>query len=156
MTAVHAQDILHSDLSSMNILVTKDYVAKISDFGISTKGKQLSADGCGSARWRAPEMFIRTANKKGKMIGDICTNKIDVYGYSIILWELFHMPAIPWEEDLDEMVEKKVLSGQRMKLSDNVGSSWKQLIQSCWNQDPEQRPSFHRIVQIIEQIPQQN
>ena len=90
------------------------------------------------------------------MIGDICTNKIDVYGYSIILWELFHMSAITWEEDLDEMVERKVLSEQRMKLLDNRGSSWKQLIQSCWNQDPEQRPSFHRIVQIIEQIPQQN
>ena len=107
----------------------------------------MSADGCGSARWRAPEMFIGTANKKGKMIGDICTNKIDVYGYSIILWELFHMSAITWEEDLDEMVERKVLSEQRMKLLDNRGSSWKQLIQSCWNQDPEQRPSFHRIVQ---------
>lgn len=127
---------------------------KIADFGVSLLASQTEATNLGTIRWRSPEMFKRT-RKKSKNISDICTNKIDVFGYGVILWELFHSPHLPWEEIVDKEVEEKVLKGLRPKISDQCPSLWKSLIEKCWKEQPEQRPSFNFIVKYLtENIPE--
>lgn len=162
MTAVHDQDIMHSDLSSLNILLDSDFNPKVCDFGISKKGKihdedgvvgengddDQTSSGVAAIRWRSPEIFqLQKSKKNGSYSKTDYTNKIDVYGFSIILWELLNIPEAPWSNlVMDSDVSKTVLSGQRPPIGRNVNEEWANLVRKCWNQDPIKRPSFLEIV----------
>jgi len=81
---LHSNKILHRDLKSLNVLVTKDMQAKLADFGLSTlKSEITNEEFVGTPRWMAPEQI---PSYKG---GPVChSEKADIYSYGIILWEL--------------------------------------------------------------------
>lgn len=54
---LHRFDLIHRDLKSGNVLVTRDYVCKVTDFGTSRAlGKEMTT-GIGSPQWMAPEVL---------------------------------------------------------------------------------------------------
>lgn len=89
MAYMHENRVLHLDLKSLNVLVTRDWRAKIGDFGevhwlqAGQEGltpEQLDRVG-GSAPWMAPELFGR------RSVGFAA----DVYSFGVLLWE-----ALTW------------------------------------------------------------
>ncbi len=79
------------------------------------------------------------------------TNKIDVFSFAVILWELWHSPSIPWEQEIDEKeIEKKVKRGERPLISEHCPSEWKKLLHQCWAGDPVERFSFDDVVAQVE------
>jgi hypothetical protein len=76
---LHARRIVHFDLKSPNILLTRDGTAKIADVGMA---KFLNRDYVSAVvatlSWSAPEMLW----------GARCTEKADIYSYGIVLWEI--------------------------------------------------------------------
>jgi serine/threonine protein kinase len=79
---LHSENIIHRDLKSHNILITKDNVAKIADFGLAKIiDDSLASSGRktkGSIRWMAPEVL-----KTGKH-----SFKSDTYSLGMIMWEI--------------------------------------------------------------------
>src|SRR5690554_2424323 len=83
MAYLHAQSppILHRDLKSQNILLNKDYHAKVADFGISRPMVDDSMTmRVGTTRWTAPECLA----KEG-----VYSEKADVYSFGESILQSF-------------------------------------------------------------------
>ena len=72
--------------------------------------------------------------------------KVDVYAYAVVLFQIV-TGIKPWESLTPHEIQLKVLSNCRPEFPETcLDKSKKALIQYCWNQDPHERPSFHEIV----------
>jgi len=71
--------IVHRDVKSLNILVTKDWKAVVADFGLTKiMNRAFLNSYCGSPAWVAPEVLR----------GEQYDESADVYSYGIVLWEM--------------------------------------------------------------------
>ncbi|KAK5576661.1 hypothetical protein RB653_007805 [Dictyostelium firmibasis] len=141
--------IVHRDLKSANILLggssMDNLVAKVGDFGLSIKpiGKEVKGRKVWNWRWLAPECM-----------GDgQYTEKIDIYSYAIVLWEIITRD-LPFEEYVDQLkwnsiIEDKIMKGLRPTIPPECPTDMKQLITDCWNGDPKKRPSFNSILERL-------
>jgi hypothetical protein len=79
---LHARRVVHLDLKSANILLTRAGVAKIADVGMArvlqASCLSAAAAGAGTFAWSAPEVLA----------GRRCTAAVDVYSYGVVLWEI--------------------------------------------------------------------
>jgi serine/threonine protein kinase len=120
----------HLDLASKNVLVCKllssllrdslyqfqcnyvqlfvDWTAKLCDFHLALpiEGEDIKdAKGFGTLQWQAPELI----KKKGKPLPYIISEKADIYGLGVIMWEVIHAkPA--WSDYVEADTKLKVLS----------------------------------------------
>eukprot|EP01125_Pyxidicula_operculata_P018881 TRINITY_DN676_c0_g7_i1.p1 TRINITY_DN676_c0_g7~~TRINITY_DN676_c0_g7_i1.p1 ORF type:complete len:921 (-),score=205.41 TRINITY_DN676_c0_g7_i1:24-2786(-) len=146
MNYLHGELILHRDLTSKNILLTKHFLAKVSDFGLSKRKLETSSDESytvGSLPWMAPEV-IDNARKFSR--------KSDVYSYGMILWELVSGKHPCPEGMMPINMATQVLQGYRPSIPDNCPIVWKELIEECWHQDFECRPTFDTIQKKLENV----
>ncbi|EDO47144.1 predicted protein, partial [Nematostella vectensis] len=139
--------IIHRDLKPPNLLLTRcGTVVKICDFGTACDLKTYMTNNKGSAAWMAPEVFE----------GNNYTEKCDVYSFGIILWEM-----ISRRKPFDDMAGSPpfrimwaVHIGRRPPLIKNIPKPIEELITSCWDKDPDKRPSFSRIVIFLNHLMQ--
>jgi hypothetical protein len=116
---------------------------KIADFGLGrfvtdcTAMQQLTGN-LGTPMWMAPELI------EDRGYGP----PVDVYAFGIILWEMY-TEKIPFD-GLDRLtVFRNVSQGSRPDLPEET-SPLSVLIQQCWDQDPNKRPSFEEIYSQFE------
>ena len=76
--------VVQRDLKARNVLVDKSLNAKVADFGLSRVLGETDASltACGTPAWTAPEIIRNIAS------GERYTEKVDVYSFGIIMWEL--------------------------------------------------------------------
>eukprot|EP01043_Picozoa_sp_COSAG02_P008550 COSAG02_NODE_275_length_26232_cov_85.210424_15_plen_1132_part_00 len=160
----HAQPIIHRDLKSPNLLLvappteTGRVVVKVTDFGLSRdKGLDLESQnhaqtvmmtGCGSVLWMAPEILL----------GNTYNEKVDVYSFAMCLAELVS-GKLPWSGIAGGAeVPHKVTQGERPRMQVTgttdrpVDAQIAELIQDCWVQDAESRPSFSVVVRRLDDL----
>jgi Janus kinase 2 len=162
----YSPPIIHKDLKSLNILLSTDWRGKIADFGLSTlqkaveeaKGekKEDETSFTGSIVWAAPEVLE----------GNEANQKSDVYAFGIVLWEVLtrEMPyrflaqeAIPFNVTSNKRPCHYSESYQEMKLDfDELPhkSAMNSLMEDCWSQDPDDRPTFAHCIRVIEEAAQ--
>ena len=142
--------IIHRDLRSPNIFLHSTSLeaptlAKVGDFGLSRLMGPVLAGGEFNQNWLAPEVM--------KM--EQYTEKIDVYSYGIILYELVSLVK-PFAE-YDHLFAGKprnafreaVIGGLRPSIPIDAAPEFAQLIQDCWQSAPERRPGFGDIVRRL-------
>lgn len=142
MRFLHANNIVHRDLKSLNVLIDKDYRVKICDFGFSrTISDQYMTMNIGTIHWMAPELL----SEEGRSYD----TKVDVYSYGILVWEIA-TKNVPYKGmSQAEIVSMVVRRQHRPKIDDSIPPQLADLIKQCWSQDPAARPSFDEIVQRL-------
>ena len=132
MCYLHQNKILHGNLNPNSIILQKKFQPQIWNFGFSSNSPNLI---------NMPPEYM----KKG-----IYSYESDVYQYGLLLWEI-GMKKRPFAmsnfENLKiDLVQKHV----RPLLDDTFTPEMKKLIEDCWSQDPDERPTFAQILKRFE------
>ncbi|CAN6206086.1 unnamed protein product [Urochloa humidicola] len=144
MEYLHSKDIIHFDLKCDNLLVNLNDpsrpICKVADFGLS-KVKQttmVSGGMRGTLPWMAPEMLEMSSN--------MVSTKVDVYSFGIIMWEI-----LTGQEPYAGMHHGGVIGGilsntLRPPIPPTCDPQWRDLMEQCWSNEPEKRPTFTEVV----------
>ncbi|KAG2321857.1 hypothetical protein Bca4012_057782 [Brassica carinata] len=137
--------IVHRDLKSPNLLVDKNWVVKVCDFGLSRMKNSTylsSKSTAGTAEWMAPEVLRN----------EPADEKCDVYSYGVILWELFTLQQ-PWGRmNAMQVVGAVGFQHRRLDIPDFVDPAIAELISKCWQTDSKLRPSFAEIMVTLKRL----
>jgi len=150
MSFLHSTNppIIHRDLKSPNVLLKKSngpyLTAKIADFGLSRGlvwNKDLVGKVVDNPVWLAPEIL------KGLPY----TEKVDVYAFGIICWELIAGRDFKGQESFLAKMEDQIIRGDREEIPDLdfIPEYYKYIINVCWDGDHEKRPSFDQVKQKL-------
>ncbi|KAL0049131.1 hypothetical protein WJX82_007250 [Trebouxia sp. C0006] len=132
---LHEQKVVHNDIKSKNILLTKDAaVAKIGDVGTSrileTTACSLSAPMLYTWCYAAPEQI------KGSRGG--CTVKVDMFSFGVVLWEIA----------TQDMPRRGFL--RPTKVPEECPQIIEDLIAACLQEEAAGRPSAKEACRIIQ------
>ncbi|KAI9319389.1 kinase-like domain-containing protein [Dichotomocladium elegans] len=131
---LHANSVVHCDLKAANILTTKTGDVKLTDFGVSLnmKLKENSDDGVvsGTPNWMAPEVI----ELKG------ATPKSDIWSLGCTIHELATGKP-PYANLIAMSAMFRIVEDDAPPLPDDISSDMKDFLLSCFQKDPEKRPS---------------
>lgn len=149
---------IHRDLKTLNILMDKkirtgsmNFTSKISDFGLTRlfeANEEFLTKRMGTFHWMSPEVF------KGRPY----STKSDMYGFAIIMWEIFSEKTPYYHLDDPSQVIKFVFyKGGRPSLDDcKITKAYekkiKKLIQRNWDEKPEIRQEFSELYDDLHAI----
>ncbi len=139
---------IHRDLAARNVLVAKDYVIKIADFGLARDVHKndyyrKAGDGWLPVRWMALEALMERRY----------TTKSDVWSFGVLLWEIMSLgaspyPSVPSVEELYRVLQ----NGHRMEKPANCSHDVYIIMRECWHADPAHRPSFAELVEDFDRL----
>ncbi|CAI5716314.1 unnamed protein product [Hyaloperonospora brassicae] len=141
--------VLHRDLKSLNILLTDDLQAKLSDFGLS---RETSFDGTmtscvGTPLWTAPEVLR----------GERYSEKADIYSFGVVLAEL-DTCLLPYAYTQGRKSKGKrdkewvplIASGRAAPMfRPDCPRALRELAAQCLDHDPNKRPPAMQIVYLL-------
>ncbi|GFP84437.1 serine/threonine-protein kinase ht1 [Phtheirospermum japonicum] len=122
---------------------------KLADFGLAREESddEMTTE-AGTYRWMAPELFSVEAIRWG--VKKHYDHKVDVYSFSMVLWELL-TNRTPFKGLNNIMVAYAAAMNRRPSM-DNIPAQIAPLLQSCWAENPEERPEFHQITKFLEKF----
>ena len=143
MRYLGSKKFVHRDLATRNCLVGRDFVVKISDFGMSrnlyesfyyrVQGRLILP-----IRWMAYESFY------GKF-----SVKSDAWSFGVTIWEIYTLgQSEPYEEMTDEeYINDAVKGGERKILSQpsNCPDEVYEVMLRCFVHEPNMRADFEEI-----------
>jgi predicted Ser/Thr protein kinase len=147
MLHLHRNNIIHRDLAARNILLSHasgNGVPKITDFGMS---RLVEAENIGHTNsnigpvfWMAPESI---SNR-------IYSKKSDVWSYGIVLYEIVAQSEPHKDKDVIEVAVAIRDNAMTPSIPSDCPPFLRELMELCWNKDPEKRPSFEDICEMFQ------
>ena len=170
MAYMHSLGHIHRDLKSGNVLITETMQAKVAYFGsvgrlleeqhdnrLDSRASLHSLEswasldmthGVGTPLYMSLEMLRHTNYDE----------RTDVWSFGVLLWEIAAQapPDLLQQEGysgraifsgLDKLLEE----GHRLAMHAEWPAAWRELMARCWQQDPDRRPAFPQILQVLEE-----
>ena len=135
---LHTLGIVHRDLKPENLLLTKEHLLKIIDFGLSNYFEKdqmnLLTTPCGSPCYASPEMV------SGKKYNGF---KIDIWSTGIILYAML-CGYLPFEDKDNDILFEKILEC-KINLPIFISENARDLIEKILVIDPDRRISIPEI-----------
>mmetsp|Transcript_53333 Transcript_53333/g.44728 ORF Transcript_53333/g.44728 Transcript_53333/m.44728 type:complete len:151 (+) Transcript_53333:411-863(+) len=126
---------IHRDLKLENILIDKDEVVKITDFGWSAfieNDKRTTY--CGTFYYLAPEFFLNTGYG----------NRVDIWAMGVLMFELTN-GRVPFMRKNDIETQQAILN-DRFKFEFGISTGLREIITRCLNKNPDRRMSVTEIL----------
>lgn len=141
MEYIHDLQIVHRDLKSENVFITKE-TFKVGDMGLSRRvGRCMTAE-TGSYRWMAPEVI------RHEEYGTSC----DVYSFGILLYEMLTL-TVPFSRmSTYQVILAVARHNTRPELPPGLPKDVRELVCECWHEHAEERPCFPELTKRIEVI----
>ena len=134
---------VHRDLAARNVLVNKDFVCKVCDFGLSQE-----AEGSTGGEAKDEKIPIRWTSPEAVMYHKFSTAS-DVWSFGILLWEMWAYGAMPYKGWTNDNVMSQINKGYRMPAPKNCPSYIHSIMLDCWTDDYLERPAFSDIFQKL-------
>lgn len=157
MGYLHARGIVHKDLKTKNIFLENGKVI-ITDFGLFSATKlSYTEHGLGIARgwlcYLAPEL-IKGLKPFRPTDEDLPFSKAsDVHAFGTVWYELL-CGEFPFKSQPHEAVIWQVGRGMKQTLANLQASrDIKDILMMCWAFEPDTRPDFAKILQLLERLP---
>ncbi|CAE7128728.1 unnamed protein product [Rhizoctonia solani] len=150
---MHSCSVVHGDLKAINVLVSSDGIAMLSDFDFSVMSEvsslvfsESSNSRSGSIRWASPEILLEEVRNR--------TTQADVYALGMTILEIFtgDVPYPDCRTDIGVIrtVERGTLPTRPIQLGGNEkGDMMWHLMVRCWSRDASARPSSAEVVNAI-------
>ncbi|KAD5317274.1 hypothetical protein E3N88_17220 [Mikania micrantha] len=136
--------IVHRDLKTPNLLVDKNWVVKVCDFGMSRMKHHTflsSKSTAGTPEWMAPEVLRNEPSNE----------KCDVYSFGVILWELATL-RVPWTEMNSMQVVGAVgFQHRHLDIPDSIDPAVARIITDCWH--PSVNPCYLEFLSVDFSLP---
>ncbi|XP_072565098.1 kinase suppressor of Ras 2 isoform X2 [Paramormyrops kingsleyae] len=162
MGYLHAKGILHKDMKSKNVFYDNGKVV-ITDFGLFTISGVLQA-GRREDKLRIPSGWlchlapeiIRQLSPDTEEDKLPFSKQSDVFAFGTIWYEL-HAREWPFKNQPAEAIIWQVGSGMKPNLSQiGMGKEISDILLFCWAFKQEERPSFSKLVDLLEKLPKRN
>ncbi|KAK8845713.1 hypothetical protein M9Y10_020631 [Tritrichomonas musculus] len=153
MNYLHSLNIVHCNLNPDNILEDEHFFPKISDFGSSKRIPSNMND-------NDPNIFEingeNNENYKNLMYSSpevlekqYYSKAGDVYSFGMIMYHILTC-EIPFNELNNSDMCNAILEGKRPELKYGISDIYRKLIEKCWSQNKDDRPTFSEIVSYLE------
>ncbi|XP_060837836.1 mitogen-activated protein kinase kinase kinase 13-A-like isoform X2 [Rhopalosiphum padi] len=142
MHYLHVNKIIHRDLKSPNVLIGRQEMVKISDFGTSREWNEISTkmSFAGTVAWMAPEI-IRN---------EPCSEKVDIWSFGVVLWELMTCETPYKDVDSSAIIWGVGSNSLHLPIPSSCPDGFRLLIKQCWAAKPRNRPSFKHIMMHLD------
>ncbi|KAK1228990.1 hypothetical protein PQX77_007965 [Marasmius sp. AFHP31] len=150
---LHSMKIVHGDLKGVNVLMTPEERACITDFGLSrvadTHSLRLSSttrQASGTTRWLAPELLQSDPPSSISMSSDM-------YAYACVCYEIFTGGNMPFQELSEGAVLVAVVLNKKHPsrpsgTSELRDKMWDIMV-ACWNHKAQDRPTAKNVCSVM-------
>ncbi|KAK6180238.1 hypothetical protein SNE40_012428 [Patella caerulea] len=136
--------IIHRDVAARNVLLADHLTAKIADFGLSKNDDTYVK----TSRTRVPVRWMAVES----LFNNTYTTKSDVWGFGILLWEIFTLGGTPYACIDTQQLFNFLKDGYRLKKPSLCDQNLYAMMLQCWNERPERRPTFPEIQGRLQRI----
>lgn len=139
---------VHRDIACRNCMINQDRVVKIGDFGLTRKTYEqdyykFSRSGMLPVRWMPRESIVR---------GNF-SHASDIWSYGVLLFEITTLGGFPFQGITDYEVIDIVKANGCLKIPNECKSQLKGVMTTCFNVDPQKRPTASTLVEYILHYP---
>lgn len=145
LAAVHARGVLHRDLKPANIMITKDGIARLMDFGIAMSGEEQEPERIteGTPAYMAPEQLVERQ----------VSARSDIYALGLVMYELFTGRRLFEAKTLDELTEQQAALPARVPPDlEAISPRLREVVLQCLDRDPARRPASVEAVAGMLQV----
>ena len=137
---IHKKKIIHRDLKSGNIFLTKSGLVKLGDFGIAKGFKntwEKAKTKVGTPYYLSPEII-------NSMPYD---SKSDIWALGVLLYEMMTF-KMPFNANSLPSLSLKIIRGYYQSPPTSYSKDLVDLVKKCLNLDPKKRPSVENILKL--------
>ena len=137
---IHSHRILHRDVKTMNIFLTRKDEVKVGDLGVAkvlSNTMDMASTMVGTPYYLSPELC------EGKPYND----KSDVWSLGCVLYELCTMRH-PFDAQNQGALIIKIIRGKYPALSSSFSSPLAQLLDACLERDTRRRPDATQLLAL--------
>jgi mitogen-activated protein kinase kinase kinase 11 len=143
MAYLHKRGVLHRDIKPSNVLLDGNvhagvFTSKVSDLGVATSYDEADPNRTaetGTYRWMAPEVIRHESYSL----------MADVYSFAILCWQLLTRENPFANVSPIEAAGKVALEQARPPFPEGTPPALRNLISTCWAEDPSARLTFEEI-----------